>query len=423
MRLAVIGAGVVGICCALTLKREGHDVTVIDPKKPGTGCSYGNGGLLQTGACVPLSTPSLLRSVPQLLRDPDSPLVMRWRHSVRLLPFLVEFVRAARHVEAISRILASALSEAVPSYVRLLAPAGLSHLIRQSGELYVYEDDASYRAGLAAHRVREQLGVRVAYLSGDEAREMESGLGATIIRGVLLPDTYATVDPYVMSTSLADSFRECGGVMLQERVMSAETGRSGGVRLRLDTVVEPLEFDGAVVAAGTGSKALVEAFGIVVPLQGERGYHMTFSKPSALKVPIVSSTPRFGLVPLECGTRLVSGSDLAPDSFRPDFSRIQRLRSHAKRLIPDLDVDTYESWMGVRPSMPDSMPVIMRSPRHDRVFAAFGHGHLGITLAAWTAEAVGNLVANPHETASSFAWPRNYTSEPDFLRFQNLIGS
>ena len=92
----VLGAGTVGVCTALSLLRDGHRVTLIDRQPPGMGCSFGNGGLIQTGACVPIATPGVLRQVPRMLLDPTGPLVIRWQHLLSLAPYLFNFVLSAR---------------------------------------------------------------------------------------------------------------------------------------------------------------------------------------------------------------------------------------------------------------------------------------------------------------------------------------
>src|SRR3954469_3539936 len=105
MRVAVIGAGIVGVSCALHLQRSGHDVTLIDPRAPGTATSFGNAGGIVTGAVTPTSTPALRRDIPRMLFDRDSAVRVRWRYLPQLAPWLIAFLRAGRHarVEAIGR--------------------------------------------------------------------------------------------------------------------------------------------------------------------------------------------------------------------------------------------------------------------------------------------------------------------------------
>ena len=188
--VTVLGAGTIGVCTALSLLREGHAVTLIDRDAPGTGCSFGNGGLIQTGACVPIATPGVLRQVPRMLMDPSGPLVIRWRHLAGLAPYLRHFVAAARpeRVERISIVLQALLDHAATAYRQLLREAGASELIRRSGELYVYEQPKAYEAALPAHDLRRRRGVEVVEIPGEELRQLEPALAPIFCRGVLLPE-------------------------------------------------------------------------------------------------------------------------------------------------------------------------------------------------------------------------------------------
>ncbi|MEA2934363.1 MAG: D-hydroxyproline dehydrogenase, partial [Variibacter sp.] len=171
----IIGAGIVGVCVALSLQRDGHSVTLVDRNPPGTGCSFGNGGLIQTGACVPIATPGVLWQVPKMLRDPDGPLIIRWRYLHSLLPYLFRFVGAARpeNVERISIALQAILDHAAEAYRSLLAQAQSLHLISKAGELYVYETPESYAAATEWHDLRRRRGVEVVDLPPEELRQLE----------------------------------------------------------------------------------------------------------------------------------------------------------------------------------------------------------------------------------------------------------
>ena len=151
----VVGAGIVGVCCAFALLRDGHRVTLIDRDEPGRGCSYGNGGIIQVGASVPVATPGVLRQIPRMLLDPNGPLVIRWPCLPRLAPYLLRFIAAARpdRVERISVAIAALLDRAIDAVRELLGAAEALDAIAHTGELYVYQTESAYRAraGRARH--------------------------------------------------------------------------------------------------------------------------------------------------------------------------------------------------------------------------------------------------------------------------------
>jgi D-amino-acid dehydrogenase len=390
----VIGAGAVGVCSALYLQREGHKVTLIDRIPPGRGCSYGNAGLVQTGATVPIATPGVLRQVPRMLLDPDQPLVIRWQYLPRLMPYLARFVAAARptRVEEISKALASLLSLAADSYKDLLAGAGSPELLQHSGELYVYETEASYLKAKAGHDLRRRRGIRVEEIPAHELRQLEPALAPIFTRAVLLPDSLKTVDPYLVVSRLAEDFRARGGEILQAEAEDVEVGPEGP--RELVTSAGRRKLDRLVVAAGAYSKRWAKRFGSGVPLDTERGYHLTLPDPGIrLRVPIVSGDYRFGIAQIGDGIRLAGTAELARVDAAPNYARAERLLRLGQRVLPELRGEGRQSWMGHRPSTPDSLPVIDRSPRFPGVYYAFGHGHLGLTLGAATGRVLAELVA------------------------------
>ncbi len=408
-RCVVVGAGIIGVCSALSLQQAGADVTLVDHVPPGSGCSFGNGGLIQTGACIPLATPAVLRRLPSLLLQRTGPLVIRWRRLLAMRQFLLRFVEAAGHVDTISTALADMLRQASSSYETLLNAADLRGLVRTSGEMYVYETPAGFENAKPIHELRRRQGVKVDFLSGDEARDLEPALSKTVTGAALLPDTQATTDPYLLTSRLASHFTRLGGRFEQARVTDVRTHRTNDVEVI--TTMHAMRSDIVVVATGAESGRFARRLGLRVPLQPERGYHLMLTGAEELKTPIVGGEYRFGLIRQLTGVRLVAGSELAAVDDAPDFRRIDRLVTVARRLVPSLDGSVERRWMGARPSMPDSLPVIMRSPASRRVIFAFGHGHLGLTLGAYTGQLVANLAMKDATPPGYVTWPRRFETD------------
>ncbi|MGD9844830.1 MAG: NAD(P)/FAD-dependent oxidoreductase, partial [Variibacter sp.] len=270
----VIGAGAVGISAALWLQRDGHAVTLVDRNPPGTGASFGNGGLIQTGAVVPIATPGVLRQVPSMLMDPNGPLVIRWRYLPSLLPYLLRFVASARpsRVEEISIALQAILEHAGEAYRSLLADANGLNLLTTTGELYVYETAASYAAAKTWHDLRRKRGVEVVDLPPEELRQLEPALAPIFHRGVYLPSSLKTATPFAVMTALAENFVANGGEFVQANVQDIVIENDAPVALMTDGGRRKL--DQLVVAAGAHSKRWTQQLGSYVPLDTERGYHL-----------------------------------------------------------------------------------------------------------------------------------------------------
>ena len=391
----VLGAGIVGLCSALSLQRDGHRVTVIDRLPAGEGTSYGNAGLIQVDAVLPIAMPGILRKVPRMLTDPEGPLVIRWRYLVRLAPWLIRFVAAARpgQVESISLALAALLEHAHASYRPLLAACGGEDLFVPTGELFVYRQRAAYEAAKPDHEHRRRLGIAMEEVGPAEMRQLEPALSPDIEFGVFSPGCLRVANPLTLSQRLAETVVRGGGSILQETVTDIERGADGPSAVVTDKGRH--DVDRLVVAMGAFSKRWAARLGARVPLDTERGYHLMLPRPGVeLRTPLLEGGHRFGITPMTHGVRLAGTAELASLDAPPNYRRSRMLGRMAQKIVPDLRLDDAEEWMGFRPSMPDSLPVIGPVPGSDRVFLAFGHGHLGLTLGAITGQLVADLVAD-----------------------------
>jgi D-amino-acid dehydrogenase len=392
--IAVIGAGIVGVCCALQLLRDGHRVTLIDRQGPGEGASYGNGAVLPTESVVPVATPGILWKVPGMLRDPLGPLALRWGYLPRIAPWLLRFLAAstARRVERISQALAALHHGSIEAYAPLIAMAGAGDMLRRNGWVCVYESEAGFQDAAPMLELQRRRGVRLEILGPEGLRQLEPALAPIFPRAVFYPEVAQVVDNFRFVQVLAEAFQKHGGRLLREEVRGFELGAAGPRALLTDQGHRPCE--ALVVAAGAWSKPLAVQLGRRPPLDTERGYHLQLPAPGIVPRLAVYSTERaFVCTPLETGLRLAGTVELGGLKAPPDWRRAEALARHARRWLPGLETEGATRWMGFRPSMPDSLPVISASPRHANAFFAFGHGHCGLGLAARTGALIADLVA------------------------------
>ena len=393
-KVTVIGAGIVGIACASYLQRDGHSVTVVDAVAPGEGCSKGNAGGLSPGAVVPMAMPGVLPQVPRWLLDPRGPLTIRWSYLAQALPWLMRFVRAAdpRRVEEVADALLALHRDLFESYAPLVEAAGAESLIRHAGQLYVYGSEAAYEKDAGAWALREARGIPIEHLSGAQIRQREPALAPIFARGVLLPEHGYCLDPFRLVQLLADRFRRDGGVVLRRKVTGFELGAEGPIRLRTDG--GELEVETLVVAAGAWSHLLARQLGSRVPLESHRGYHVTVADPGVSpRLSIMWAERKFMTTPMVPGLRFAGTVEFAGLEAAPDYRRARSLLEQGKRMFPELDADHVSEWMGHRPTLPDTLPVIGRSPHYPTTYYAFGHGHTGLSGAPMTGRLIADLVA------------------------------
>jgi len=392
--ITVLGAGIVGTCCALALQREGFQVTLIDRDTPGAGTSSGNAGMIQTGTPIPMATPGILKNVPSMLLDPKGALVVRWRYLPRLVPWLWRFWHqsSARRMEANSKAQMRLLDHVAEAYRELIKAASAEDMLRYKGMLFVYKGEAEARAADWEMDLFRRNGVTVDELNADEIRQMEPALSREYTHGFHLPDCFYTVDPRALTERLAEAFQKLGGEFRQVAVAGIEMGADGPTGLRTDAGVVPV--DRLVLAAGAFSKRFAKELGISVPLETARGYHLMV-KNEALRLngPVVDGKRHFAVTPMTGGLRLGGMLELASLDAAPNYARADMLLPLAQDMLPDMKGTQTEPWMGHRPAIPDSLPVIEQSRQHANTFFAFGHGQLGLTMGAITGLLIADLAA------------------------------
>jgi D-amino-acid dehydrogenase len=391
--ITILGAGIVGICCAAYLQRDGHRVTVIDRGPPGEGTSFGNAGILSPGSCVPMAVPGVLTKLPGWLIDPLGPVAVRFAHLPSMLPWFLHFRRASRmeNVERSANALRRLLSQTFEAYAPLVQAAGVADILQRPGYLVVYESDASFAADQLSWKIRRDRGVEFDVLDAAGLRKMEPALSAIYSRGVYILDQGYVASPLRLTQALAAQFEREGGKIERREVRDIEIG-DGTTALLTDLGRVPVET--LLIAAGVHSARFAKRFDDRVLLEAERGYHVQFSVPGiSIRRPVSSAAGKFFATPMEMGIRFAGTTEFAGLDRAPNMRRAQVLLKHARRMFPDLQTEPRTEWMGQRPSTPDYLPVISASPRHRNVFYAFGHGHLGLVSAAPSARIVADLIA------------------------------
>ena len=393
--VGVIGAGVVGMCCACHLQRAGFAVTVIDRLAPGEATSYGNAGGVATGEIVPLSVPGLLREVPRWLMDPLGPLAVRWRHLPRALPWLLRFLMAGSEprVRAQAAALAALSHAARPPLEALLAAAGIEDLLAREDCLYLYDNEQQLAAERLHWDLRRAHGIPFERVAGRDLAELEPDLARDFAFGIRMPGWYHVTNPYRLVTGLAEHFSRAGGRLVRAEVVGIETRDRRAEALRLADGSAPA-FDQLVIAAGAWSHLLTRQLGDPVPLESHRGYHVTLPHAGVRPRRLVLYAPEhFVVTPMETGLRVAGTVEIAGLEAPPDFARARILVRKARRIYPALDDTDGIEWMGHRPATPDLLPVIGWARHFDNVSYAFGHGHLGLTFGPITGQLIAELAA------------------------------
>ena len=392
--IGVVGAGVVGLCTALELQREGFQVTLIDKNEPGLGASFGNAGYLATELIDPLSTTKTLRSALSMWLNPHGPLSLPLAYFHRILPWLARFIGAAKPGKVTKgRLALASLNQAsISAWQRCLKDIGAHEQLVKSGYLLVWEsknklDEAKNHAAFLS-----DWGIQTELVQDKRLVELEPNLAASVSHALFFPDAYRVTDPYHLCEMLFATFMARGGHFIKQAV-SELIPQTKGVLLK--TAEDHFSFDKTVICAGAWSKSLLQDVGLNVPLEAERGYHLIFKQESMpLNHPIGSAERKFVMTPLETGLRAVGMTELGGLKLKPFKQRFAVLAHHSRKILPQLNNKNIEmdEWMGFRPTLPDSLPVIDQHPTLHDLYFAFGNQHLGLTQAAISAELVSQLM-------------------------------
>lgn len=412
----IIGSGIVGACCALELARAGHAVTLIDSGDPAgrQSASYGHGCWISPASVVPMSMPGLWKKVPGYLLNPHGPLVIRWRHLPRLVPWLLRFLRAGSsvpRVEATARALDRLLHDSPERHEALSREVGSPELIRREGLLYAYPDRRAFEAESLPWHLRRMTGLRWRELDAAALAAREPDLDKHYTFGVLAEDGAHCTDPAAYIAAIVAAACALGAKVI--RTTAREILRDGArVRgVRTDSGV--IACDRVVIAAGAWSKRLALSGGDRIPLESERGYHGVIALDAGgPRHPVMPSDGKMANTPTAAGLRLSGQVELASLDAPPNWSRVDILMAHARGTYPALSGTQerpVDRWMGHRPSTPDGLPVIGRSSRSPDILYAFGHGHVGFAAGPETARIVAAHVADLPEAPDIAAFsPRRF---------------
>tara|TARA_B100000676_G_scaffold276005_1_gene296572 strand:+ start:673 stop:1908 length:1236 start_codon:yes stop_codon:yes gene_type:complete len=390
--IAVVGAGIVGICAAYFLNKSGFKVTLIDKNDPGTMTSYGHACTFADYACVPVNSPDLIREIPSMLLKSDGPLAVDFLYVIKNLSWAYKFLQncTANKVEHISSSLSNLLNSASTSYDEIFSDVDVSKYIKNEEVLYLYQNQNDFLKAKISNNVRENNGVKIKILSKNEILDMEPNLAPVFYSGQLFIGSRHTTNPQEISNKIFESFINNGGSFYRKSVKNISSD-DDGVKLSYDEDIH--NFDKVVVCAGAWSKILTETYGDDFPLDTERGYHVLFNNYDLINRPIGWSQSGFYLTQLEEGLRAAGTVEIAGLKKSENKKRTKMIEREARKLLPQLK-EVKSTWLGFRPTLPDSLPVIGSSKINKNIIYGFGHQHIGWTLGAVTGKIIDSICNN-----------------------------
>jgi len=405
--VVVIGAGIVGVCCALSLLSRGYKVNLIDQAEPGEGASHGNAGVISPWSFIPQALPGIWKQVPGWLADPEGPLKVRWRDSGQIAPWAARFFREAgdsrypKNADAMARLVAPCID----TYRGFLKDADAGELIRDSALLSLIRGELP-SLDSPAWQLRTDRGASIRLIDRNELNDIEPAVGPNYTGAVMLSGQARAMSPGRLCKALAKQAIQLGATFTRSAVSAVRSNEQGVAEITLGE--NRIVAGHVVLAAGAWSVKLLEPLGFRVPMVGERGYHLEFTQPGiTLNNSVMDPQTKFIVSSMQDGVRAAGTSEFARLGVKPNYKRAEVLAAHTQYMLPDINTAEVSQWMGTRPSFPDSLPVIGPLPAAKNIIAAFGHSHWGMSMAPGT----GLLVSDMISGSEPFTDPHAYRPE------------
>ena len=393
LKIAIIGAGIQGVCNALFLQKKGFQVTLFDREEPGDqAASYGNAGHFSPYASVPVNRPDILADVPAMLLSSTGPLALKWNYVPKMIPWFLKFIKncSKKNMMHTAKYMHQILDLALPAYDELFEEIDLSGLIEDKGIMYIWNDQNLKSRELEIN-IRKEIGAEQQLLSKSDIHDLEPNIKNIYHAGVFYKKARHARNPGKIWVKLYESFIKKGGKFLKSNIQNLDFDENKPV-LRSET--QRFIFDKLVICCGAFSKKLTDKLFENIPLDTERGYHIHFKDfDHLISRPVVFQNRGFGMTPMEQGLRVVGTVEFGGLNNPLSKSRIKNLADNAKYLLDGLPDHHHDEWLGFRPTLPDYLPVIGPSKNYSNVFYSFGHHHLGWTLGAISGKIIAKMIS------------------------------
>lgn len=395
--VAVLGAGMVGVSCALELQRRGWDVALLDKSAPGHETSYGNAGVLARSSLMPMNNPGLWASLPRLVRNTSAQLRYDPAFLLRNGRWMVRFLYSARQTcfEETTAALDSLIRLSADLHRQWLPEAGAQAHLRTNGWFFLYRSAQAFERSQLTRDTLDKFGVATQVLQPVDIQALEPSLKPIFAKALWIKDAASVDNPGAVVTAYAELFVSRGGRILRGQVTKL-------ARLNEDWQLsigqeQALRAKNVVVALGPWSREFLRnSLGLSVPMAYERGYHRHFNAQGSAKLerPVYDTGGGYVLTPMEMGLRMSTGVELADLNAPKSDAQLELAEKAAREAFPLADSRDAEPWLGSRPTLPDSRPVIGASKSDRSLWFAFGHQHIGLSTGPGTAMLLADMMAD-----------------------------
>ncbi len=391
--IIVLGAGIAGVSAACHLRLRGKQVVLVDRRDPGEETSFGNAGVIERDGFLPISFPSDPITLARYALNRGTAVHLHYR----FLPFVAGWLlklRAASRPAAISRFTPAVDSlerHAANEHLFLAKPAGAENYFRDNGWLHLYRSEETFAETFAERLCAEEYGAGYDVLETAEVAALEPYVRPVFHKAIHWRDSWSVSNPGAVTKAYARYFVDQGGTVVRGDALSLRQDRDGW---RVSAGGGMIHAPDAVVALGPWSMDLLKPLGYRFPFVVKRGYHQNYrlTEGTRLTRPVLDMDFGYVIAPMEEGVRLTTGIEFADRDAPPTPVQLSRLEPVARSLLPLAETIDAEPWMGARPCLPDSLPIVGPARSHDGLWFTFGHGHIGLTTGPVTGRLLAELI-------------------------------
>ena len=391
--IIVIGAGIVGVSTAIWLQRSGFKVTIIDQKGPATGASHGNAGILAASSIIPVPNPSLIKKLPFYLLSKDSPVFFKMSYLPKMFPFLISYLSKSnlREVNKYAERMTPLIFDTVCQHKSLAKGTGAEKFISYQDYCFGYETEENFLNDKKVWKLRQKHGLPFEVVNGNEFSNFDPFYKDLFDVIVKCKNHGKINDPGLYVKTLCDHFLSQGGELIISKVNDISSKNLNDVIVKIES--DSLIANKIVVATGAWSKIILKKFKIKMPLESERGYHVEYLEPNFYpKVPMMLTSKKFVITPMDGRIRVAGLVEFAGLKTLKRKPPLNLLKNKIKDLFPNLECKEKIEWLGHRPALVDSLPMLGYLDKNKQILVAFGHQHLGLTAGAKTGRIVSDLI-------------------------------
>ena len=390
-KIVIIGGGVIGLCSAYYLKKQGHEVTVLDQSNMDGGASYVNAGYLSPSHIIPLSAPGVMRKGIRWMMDSSSPLYIKPRFDMDLLRWGLAFNRScnARHVERSIPVIRdiSVLSQELFDDIK--ADEGLNFHYVKKGLMMLCKTEKGMEEEVKIANLASQVDLEVKEISSSEIKTLEPNANIDVIGGTYYLCDFHTTPHEFMSDMQKQLPKQ--GVVIKKNEAASDLEMEGQNIKAVISDKQKYECDEVVLAAGSWSAILSKKIGLKILMQAGKGYRINTETDYGITLPAILAETKIAVTPMNGFTRVAGTMEIAGINSSINEVRVNAIANGVKSYYPDLvltDEEKNNAACGLRPVTPDGLPYIGRSEKCKNLTLAAGHAMMGWSMATATGKLV-----------------------------------